>query len=118
MAQKTLDENKKLPWQVKSLKDISLINAECEYMKNHSYIAKSQCVGSAMDTKQMYYSDKINKVLEIGQLIQDENFIKAKEIMDAMNYSAKEGLKNNIFAMRKKLTVEPEMTLGSTKLAM
>jgi hypothetical protein len=118
LAQQLLDENKKLPWEANSLKDVSLDNSEGSYMKSHPYIAKSQCVGSAMEQKQIYYSEKVSQILDIGEKIQQQDFEKAQELMDAMNYSVKDTLKNSISLMRKKLNSESTLLATSKSFSM
>jgi hypothetical protein len=60
LIQKQKDEIINSPWECNSMKDVNL--KDSEYINKRPYIKNSLCVGSAMDTKYIEKSEKIQKL--------------------------------------------------------
>lgn len=71
------------PWQAQGMKDIALSGSS--YMDSHPHIARSMCVGSAMDTKTVHYDERIEKLLELSDCAYFNKWNEAKTIMASLD---------------------------------
>jgi hypothetical protein len=79
------EKNQRLnaPWQAVSMKDVALSGSA--YMDAHPNIAQSLCVGSAMETKSVYYDDRIEKLLELSEKAYLGKWDNVKSLMAELN---------------------------------